>query len=315
MNKRFILLPVLTFILCCLVSSCNKEDNTLAPYEGAAQMSGVTVEDSSFTPRITWVGGYVSVVAVNTGEHAALDSSLIWLIYMTNDQIHYPVKFGTTPSGAQNLTAQYGGNSVDSLVEDHTYTFWVLKAADWDQISSMQNKIIVLDSSLTTSVQINGDTIRFSPGGHTQRTQLLDNYVNFKDFFWRGKLGILTVDQPTNSNNPRISWEITQTGVTDTLISAIGIVEGQQYSFTSIVWEVYSVSDSAGITFYGKKNVIPSPVIAGQEITGTYVFTAYPEGGLKRNTTYYVWIANKDWDGENRERSTPYYAFAYFNTY
>jgi hypothetical protein len=313
--KFSMLFLILIFTSLLFFSSCNNENNTLVPYDGSTQMSNITVEDSSFTPKITWVGGYVSVVGVNTGNLAALNSSLVWLIYMPDDQIHYPVKFGTTPSGAQNLTTQYNGSLIDSLIEDSTYTFWVMKASDWDQISSMQNKILVLDSTLTTSIQIDGDTIRLSPAGHTQKTQNLDNYVNFKDYFTKGQLADIFVEQPRTSNNPRISWQIKQSGVTDSLISAIGITEGTSYNNSKIIWEVYSVSDSAGSTYYGKKNVIAPPVIAGQEFPETFVFTAYSEGGLKRNTSYYVWIANKNWDGENRSLVTQYYAYAYFTTY
>lgn len=296
------------------ITSCNKQDNALAPYQGSQLMSNITIQDSSTTPKLTWIGGYVSVVGVNLGMYAALDTSLVWLIYMDNDQIHYPVEFGTLPSGAQNLTEEYGGTSAESLIEDSTYTFWVMKANDWNKISSMQNIIIYLDSSITTSFQIEADTVRFSPTGHTQNTQKLDNYVNFYDYHMRGRLADLFVEQPRTSNNPRIVWQIKQEGVTDTLIAAIGIVEGPQYSFSSIVWEVYSVSDSAGATYYGKKNVIPSPLISGQEFPETFVFTEYPAEGLQRNTTYYVWIASKEWDGENRRLSTDYYAYAYFKT-
>lgn len=312
LSVLYLLLSVASFII---FSSCNSGENSLAPYESSVQMSDIRVEDSSFTPKITWVGGYVSVVGVNSGSHAGLDSSLIWLIYMPDDMIHYPIKFGTTPSGAQDLTAQYHGSRQDSLIEDSTYTFWVMKAAEWSQISAMQNKIIILDSSLTSPVVVNGDTARFSPQGHTQKTRLLDNYINIRNYAWLGRLGIVKVEQPTSSNNPRISWEITQDGVTDTLVAAVGIVEGQAYNFSSIVWEVYSTSDSAGITYYGKKNVISSPLLPGQEFPETFVFTEYPSGGLKRNTEYYVWIANKNWDGENRQRFTPYYAYATFSTY
>ena len=298
-------------LLIFLFPSCSKEDNTLAPYAGSSGMSNVTIQDSSFTPKINWVGGYVSVVGINRGEHAALDTSLIWLIYNSNDQIHYPVQYGVLPAGAQDLTDQYNGTFIDSLVEDNTYTFWVMRAEDWDQISSMQNKIIILDSSIT-SLQIDADTIRISPSGHTQKTQNLDIYVNIFNIETRGKLGSVLITPTNRSNNPIISWDITQ--VSDSLISAIGITEGSQYNGSAIVWEVFSVSDSAGVTYYGKKNIIAAPVTAGQDIPGTYVFTPYLQGGLKRNTSYNVWIANKYWDGEGRTRVTDYYAYASFDT-
>ncbi len=301
-------------LLIVLFSSCSKEDNALAPYAGSSGMSDITVEDSSFTPKITWLGGYVSVVGVNTGTHAALDSSLVWLIYMPDNQIHYPVQYGTLPSGAQDLTGQYHGTFVDSLIEDSTYTFWVMKADDWNKISSMQNKIIVLDSSVT-DFETDGDTVRFSFYGHTQKTQNLDIYVNFTEIVMKGKLADIFVEQPRTSNTPMINWHIKQENVTDTLVAAIGITEGNQYNDSKIFWEVYSISDSAGNTYYGKKNVIPTPLIAGQELPETFVFNEFPATGLKRNTTYNVWIANKNWDGEHRTSVTPYYAYTYFTTY
>ncbi len=303
----FITITLLTF----LFSSCSKEDNTLVPYVGSSGMSDIIVEDSSFTPKITWLGGYVSVLGVNKGTHAALDTSLLWLIYAPDNQIHYPVKYGVLPSGSQDLTGKYDGSFLDTLIEDSTYTFWVMKADDWNLISSMQNTIIILDSSVT-NYQSDGDTVRFSPEGHVQKTQNLDNYVNISNVETRGKLGSVFIEQPRTSNNPLISWEITQ--VQDSLISAIGITEGSQYNGSAIAWEVYSVSDSAGSTYYGKKNVIASPVIAGQELPETFIFTPYIEGGLKRNTSYYVWIANRYWDGEGRTRVVNYYAYATFDT-
>lgn len=317
-NFQFKILSLLSFAVIAaaaiLISSCSK-DNSLAPYAGSDQLSKITVEDSSFTPRISWVGGYVSVVGVNAGSHAALDSNLIWLVHTSGNNIHYKVKFGETPAGGEDLTTQYGGTPEDTLIEDSTYTFWVMKESDWNQISSMQNKIIVLDSTLTTSFVVDGDTLRFSPESHTQKTQYLDNYVNFLNYAMYGRLGPLLVEQPKSSNNPRISWQVTEEGIDDSLIAAMGIVEGNSYDPSNVVWEVYSQSDSAGITYYGKQNVIPSPLIAGQEFPGTFLFTPYPETGLKRNTSYYVWIANRYWDGEGRTRVVNYYAYATFNTY
>ncbi len=309
---KLTVIPVVSVILTAMIFfSCNKEDNTLAPYAGSDGLSEIMIQDSSFTPKVTWLGGYVTVLGVNRGTHAAIDSSLIWLIYKADNQIHFPVQYGVLPAGAQDLTSQYNGSFLDTLIEDSTYTFWIMKAENWSKISSEQNKIIVLDSSIT-NYQSNGDTVRFSPRDYFQITQNLDNYVNIYNIESRGKLGTISVEQPRTSNNPLISWQITQ--VQDSLIAAIGITEGSQYNGSAIAWEVYSVSDSAGGTYYGKKNVIASPVIAGQDLPETFVFTPYIEGGLKRNTSYYIWIANRFWDGEGRTRVTDYYAYVTFNT-
>ncbi len=57
------------------------------------------------------------------------------------------------------------------------------------------------------------------------------------------------------------------------------------------------------------------PVVAGQVFDGTHIFVKYPVNGLQRGRDYYIWIANKDWDGESRLRVTNFYAYVTFHTY
>lgn len=299
-------------ILLLLITSCNKQDDGLAPYVGSPRLSKIVIQDSTFKPKITWLGGYVSVVGINQGSHAALDSTLVFTVYKAGDDLHYPIKFGEVPAGAQELTTQYGGSRIDSLYEDSTYTFWILREAEWNQISSMHNKILVFDPTLSTSIQINGDTIRLSADSYYQSVNPINVYINIADLRVRGRLGTITVEATNVSNNPIIRFNVTQ--VEDTLISAMGIVEAGQFSSDAEIWSVLSVSDSAGQTLYGKANVISSPVVAGQNLSGTQVFVEYPEGGLQKNKSYYLWIANKFWDGEGRILSTNYYAYVTFNT-
>ena len=66
---------------------------------------------------------------------------------------------------------------------------------------------------------------------------------------------------------------------------------------------------------YGKTDVIRSPLVTGQQFPGMRVFTVYPALGLRRNQDYYLWIANKTWDGIGRLRSTPGYGFVTFKTW
>jgi hypothetical protein len=312
-RKNLIKILIASIFTLIIMSSCS-EDNTLAPYVGSPGLSKITIETGTTTPRINWVGGYVSVLGVNKGIHPALDSSLIWLIYLTGDQIKYPVKYGQLPAGAQDLSSDYGGGFTSELIEDSSYSFWVMKEADWNQISSQQNKFLSLDSTIT-SILVDGDTINFPPKNYTQSIIPLDNYINIIDIATRGRLADIFVEQPTENNDPIISWNIKQAGVTDTLISVIGICAANAFDPSALVWEVYSINDSAGVTYYGKKNVIPGPLKAGDQFSQTFVFTEYPAAGLQRNKTYYIYIANKDWNGEDHGRAVNYYCYVTFNTY
>jgi hypothetical protein len=296
-----------------IFSSCNEENDGLAPYVGSPKLSNIIVQDSTFWPKINWLGGYVSVLGINKGPRAALDSTLVFLVYKGGNDIHYPVTFNEIPPGAQDLTTQYGGSRVDSLTEDSTYTFWILKETEWNQISAMSNKILIYDSTLSTTLRVDGDTVRLSGSAHFQIVKPVNVYINLVNIRQsRGRLGDLAIEVTNKSNNPIISFTVTQ--IEDSLISAIGIVEAGQFDPDAEIWSVLSISDSAGQIQYGKANIISSPVVAGENTPGTQVFVEYPEGGLKHNATYYVWIANKFWDGEGRILSTNYYEYIVFDT-
>ena len=313
-NTHYLTLFI-SFVFISLFSfSCNEKNDSLAPYVGSPNLSDIAVQDSTYKPKIAWLGGYVSVLGVNYGTRAALDTTLVFLIYKTGNDIHYPVTFGNVPSGAQDLTSQFGGSRADTLTEDSTYTFWVLKEDEWNQISSLSNKFLFYDSTLSTSLQVVGDTIKLSNQGYSQVVKPLDVYIDLGPVTSVGRLGVITIEETNITNSPIIHWTITQSGVTDSSIAAMGIVEGNQFNSDAQIWSVYSVSDSAGTTRYGKDNVIQGPVVLGQSIPGTFVFVEYPESGLEKNKTYYVWIAGKLWDGEGRLRATNYYAYATFNT-
>jgi len=312
LTRLFVLLLGIMIITAFI--SCENTDDTLAPYVGSPNVSGLQIEAKSYTPKITWIGGYITVLGINRGSKAALDNSLVWLIYKSGNDIHYPVQYGQLPIGVQDLTSQYGGSSIPELIEDSTYTIWVIKEDVWNIISTNPGKIITLDSVLTQTYSIAGDTIKLSASVHTQKTQNLDNYLNIYEIATFGRLGIIGINQTNTSNDPKISWRMTQPDVADTLIAAIGIADGSQYSSTASIWEVYSEVTENDTLFYGKHNVIPSPLLAGQNLSSTKVFVEYPIDGLQRNKTYYVWIANKNWDGVGRLRSTPFYAYATFKT-
>jgi hypothetical protein len=299
-----------------LFFSCEESNDGLAPYEGTRPVSDLLIEQGSFSPKTTWVGGYVSVFAVNEGSVAALDSSLIWIISAPANGIKYPVQFNLVPEGATDLTSSYGGSKVDNLVEDKEYTFWVMKEDAWIQISEEQGKKIFLNDDLEGSpVIISEDSIFASPQVHTQIFNPLDVYINIDNVRSVGKLATIYVEQPLTSNNPKFSWEIKQSGVTDSLIAAVGIVEGQSYNPNKMVWDVYSIDSTSGSPQYGTLNLIESPLISGQIIEGTFAFVAYPSDGFERDKDYYIWIANNEWDGVGRTRVADFYAYVTFHTW
>jgi hypothetical protein len=305
---------VLTLIV--IVFSCEEKNDGLAPYEGGRLMSDLTIEQGSFSPKTTWIGGYVSVFAVNRGSVAALDSSLIWIISAPANGLKYPVQFNQVPDGATDLTSSYGGTKVENLIEDNDYTFWVMKENAWSQISEEYGKKIFYSDDLEgTSVIISEDSIFAGPEIHTQIFNPLDVYINLDNVRSVGKLATIFVEQPTTSNNPKFSWQIKQADVTDSLIAAVGIVEGQSYNPNKQVWDVYSIDSTGGSPEYGTLNIIESPVISGEELDGTFAFVEYPLEGLERDKDYYLWIANKDWDGAGRTRVTNYYAYVTFHTW
>ncbi|MBU2493519.1 MAG: hypothetical protein KJ571_12895 [Bacteroidetes bacterium] len=309
-------ITVINIFLCCVIivgalSSCSNEDNPLIPYVGSPNMSDINIEQASFLPAVTWVGGYVAVFGVNYGSEAALDSSLVWLIYAADNGIQYPVNFGQTPQGAQDLTVQYGGTKISTLSEDNTYTFWVMKEDAWSQLKNSNGKFVV-DSTSSAIVETN-DTIKIPQKYFVNSTLPLDVFVNISGISTFGRLADISITEDL-SNFPIIDWTIKQTGVTDSKISAIGITEGGQFTPTQTVWEVYSTTEVNGSTVYGKKNVISGPLNLGDNFDGTHVFYEFPESGLERNKTYYIWIANENWDGSNRLRFADGYAFATFST-
>ncbi|MCI0691428.1 hypothetical protein L0337_05405 [candidate division KSB1 bacterium] len=304
------------FAASILLLACGEEDNPLAPYQGQREMSGFVVDSVSHVPRMTWVGGYVSVLGVNRGSRAALDSSLVWLIRTDGNNIRFPVSFGQLPQNAQDLTGQYGGRKLDRLVEDNVYTYWLLKAEAWSQISANPNRPLVLDPNLTTTIaEVRRDTVFLSSMIHIQKTRPLDVFVNIRDVRSLGRLALISVQQPAVNPNPIIMWEIMQSGVTDSSIAVIGLINAQQYQESGKVWEVWSVDSTAGQTLFGSKNVIRTPLMIGQAFPETRVFVEFPAEGLERNRDYYLWIANKDWDRQGRLRSTNYYAYTTFRTW
>ena len=295
------------------IPGCDSDDSTLAPYAGGGRaMSSITVEESTLVPRISWLGGYATVLAVNMGTRSVLDPTLVWLVGKTGDALSYPVKYGTLPSGAQDLTGQFGGAVSPTLVEDTTYTYSVIKSEAWSLISQRPGMPIVVDSTVTGVLTERNDSLFVNPLYLTQATIRTDLFINVKEVKPFGRLGRLEVFASDTTNRLLVKWTITQSGVTDSLIAAIGLTKGSQYDINTVTWELISEDLTVTPPVYFKNNVIRSPLRMGDEVPGAVQFTVYPANGLDRGTQYYLWIANKDWDGVNRTRSTSNYAFATF---
>lgn len=307
---------VILLLLLLSIFACDSEDTVLASYSGSPGMSNIIVEQGTFKPKITWSGGYISVIGANNGEFARLDSSLIWLIKNDGNNITYPITFGEIPIGCQNLISNYDGNTLDQLEEDSRYTYWVLKADVWNLIATHAGKILVPDSTLVEgSIVVDSDTIHISQKSFVIKSQPIDLFPNISELLVFGRLGAINIVQAKDDKGPIITWKITQTGVTDTIISAIGLVKGQQYSAVYILWEMWSLEETPSGNIYGKKNVITPPLYLGENRPTTKTFTVFDPSTLERDANYYIWIANKDWNGTARTRTTNNYAYATFKTW
>jgi hypothetical protein len=304
---------LIPLVIIYLFTSCNEAEGPLAPYIGSPPLSQITIEGGSFTPKITWVGGYATVMGINRGSNAALDTSLVWLIHNPGNTLRYPVQYGSLPEGASDLTSMYGGQTEPELIEDRNYTFWIMKEEAWQEVSNSVNKIIRADS-VSQNISVNGDTISIPISYHAQLNKNFDNYINIFEITTRGLLADIQVEQTDTSNGVVISWTIKQAGYTDSTVAAVGIAEGNQYDINLVVWEIYSEDIVEGQPVYGKSNAITSPIYPTEERPGTRIFFPFPLNGLNRNTSYYVWVAGKDWNGVDRLRSTPDYAFLTFRT-
>ncbi len=297
-----------------VLAACKTEDNPLAPYAGSRILSHIVIQDSTLTPKITWLGGYVTVLGVNRGTAARLDSSLAWLVYQSGDNVHFPVTYGSLPSGAQDLTTSFGGHVDAKLLEDHEYTFWVMKGDAWQAIQSHPNESIVVDSAATTAVQERNDSLFVSPNSNSILAKMVDAFTNVKNVRSFGGFATITVTQSDTCNFPNITFHINTTGQ-DSTVSAIGICLGDVYLIGSRIWEVVSADVQPDTTIYWLNDVVPSPLRAGQVIPGTAAFVSLPLTGIPRGYNCYLWIANKNWDRTTRLRSTPYYAYALFTTW
>ena len=300
------------------VTGCLKSAPPIAPYDpGTVKLTTLTTEAGVYTPRVSWTGGYVAAVGVNVGRNARLDTSLIWLVYGSGNSIHYQPRFGQVPPGAQDLTTSFGGHPTTALTEDKVYTFWIAKDDVWAAINASPGKVLIADTGAIKPVRTSNDTLYVTSQSFLSAIEPVDVFIGVRNVHAVGRLGVINVIQTDTSNAPLITFQIAQAGLAppDSLLTNMGICVSQQYDIGAVIWEVLAVDTSSGQPVYWTTDVISSPVFAGQSIPRTDVFTAFPAGGLERNKTYYIWIANRDWDQRSRLRSTYNYASATFETF
>jgi hypothetical protein len=237
------------------------------------------------------------------------------LAAMDQDDVRFPVTFGEIPPGAVDMTPAYGGRTITQLTEDRVYTYWVMKKEAWDLVQQHQGKVVMEDSESAQLINVRGDTVFVDSKVYAQLTQPIDQFVNISDVRSFGRLATLEVAQPMVAPEIVVSWTIKEDDVSDSLVAAVGLVEGQQYAEARAVWETWSEENVNDNLVYGKKNVIASPLVLGQDFPETRIFYEFPAEGLKRGSDYYVWIAAKEWDGASRLRSTSYYAYLTFRAW
>lgn len=313
------MLPIILFSFIVIIIGCKEENGPIAPYEGKTNLQDITIEQNSYNPKITWLGGYVTTLAVNKGNNAILDSSLIWIINSSNDAVTYPATYGSTPkSGEENLTELYGGIIQESLTEDNIYTFWIAQENVWSILASNTGKMIHIDSSLIEGENyVSGDSLLVAENYFSKLTYPLDVFINVDESSIqnRGRLGTISIEQTNTSNNINITWEFNEESISDLSIAAMGICEGQQFDINNQVWDLYSIEQANGENIYGSKNIITQPISLGNDVEETRVFYEFPETGLERNKNYYLWIATNEWDGESRGRTANGYATITFETW
>ena len=300
--RRFTIMALLFLFT---LNSCDEDNKPLAPYAGPPSLSDLLIERGTLTPRFNWIGGYVTVFGVNRGSHARLDSSLQWLIISEGNNLHYPIKYGVLPEGAEDITAQYGGRFED-FIEDSTYTYWMVKDSGWNEIKSHVGKIILSLQNDSVSAYAKDDTLWLSTSYYLQKSCWIDAFTNIdiSSIKLRGSFADIVLTETDSCNNVLMDWTIIDQSVQDSLVAAVGLCKAATYDPKKIVWEIWSVDTVDNQKIYGKNNVISPPLLLGQSFPNTRVFNQFPSQGLERNATYLFWVAGKDWDQENHLRFT-----------
>ena len=273
---RRLLLVMMVLAGAVAFSSCDDSSDVLAPYEGARPLDLLRVTQS-YTPDVQWVGGRVAAVGVNRGQHAALDSTLVWLRARDENEIGSHVTVGSETSA--DLIRGFGGVPVDSLADGETYTFWLAErsafaaALDSAQVDSFS----FADTTMTMALVLRGRTggdrdLDVEAEISRQETLLETRYV--------------------------LSW--TPENVT---FRQVAIRDGRTGGFTDLIWHVVVPDDAA--------QGISSPVVIGE--APEFATEPVPFVGFGPST-YTLFMVTENWDGDFGLRAEGYVFYQILST-
>lgn len=252
-----------------VISGCDTVEPPLRSYEGERPF---IIQDvtQSWTPDVQWVGGRAAAVGVNRGEHAALDSTLVWMRRVGADEIDPPLSIGSEFDAA--AVAALGGVPTDSLASGETYTVWVASqealTANLDSTSLDLNALA--DSTFQTDYAFAG---RSFGGVRVQFSVVRDESLTGERYL--------------------ISWTPTNVG-----FRQLAIRDATTGGFTNLLWHIVMPED--------RGEEIRSPVVIGSPPEGAVVGTEWA-GWAEGSQT--IWATTDEWDGQAFGFTTPGYAF------
>lgn len=248
--------------------SCNQQSDNGLAPYAGDRALGITRVTQNFTPDLQWLGGRVAAVGVNKGSSAALDSTLVWLMTAPDNSISSYITIGAHTDSAK--IRQVGGMPADSLSDNTQYTFWIATRALFDAnlVDTQRTRTNFFDTTLTTRLYLKG--IRWG----IVRINILHQESVLDDKFV-------------------ISW------TPDTIaFRRIALRQGSSGGFTDLLWHVVE-PDSV------RDNILPS-VVLGVPPPGTQTAIALTQSLV--DTTYFLWMANSQWQVNNFRPNAPGYA-------
>ncbi|MBT8400720.1 MAG: hypothetical protein KJO98_09605 [Rhodothermia bacterium] len=269
---------LITLVGGLVVVGCDSDSNPLAPYTGERELILQRVT-SSARPHMQWVGGRVGAIGVNRGAKAALDTTLVWIMAASDNEISSAVVVDDRLD--IDLVAQVGGTPLDSLEDGAEYTFWLAESEVYNAglSADRRNDFTFVDTTFTLSYQLRGRV-----GG---------------DGSFISDISIVR-DQTLTSDEYHIMWSPAATGV-----RRLAIRQGSSGGFTDLVWDLIAEDENvAGIS---------PPVTIGTAPAGVIVGAQWPDGGFDAST-YTLWMVNESWNGSFSIRASGYAFFQIFSS-